>query len=263
MRDFTLKKYRELLQTFKQNGYLFMTYADYCEQKNLGLPDRFVIFRHDVDAKAENALQIAKIEVAEDVRATYYFRVVSQSNKADIIRNIAVLGHEIGYHYEDMDICNGNIVKAAEHFVKHLEFFRQYYPIKTVCMHGSLRSRFDNKDLWRAIDYHDFGIIGEPYLDTEFDHIFYLTDTGRRWDGYRVSLRDKVPQQTIWHKEGLSFHHTDDVIHALKENRFSAFKGLLVTTHPQRWTDQPTAWLKESLLQTIKNGIKYCKINHL
>ncbi len=38
----------------------------------------------------------------------------------------------------------------------------------------------------------DFGIIAEPYFDVDFKEVLYLTDTGRRWDGDEVSVRDKV-----------------------------------------------------------------------
>ena len=43
----------------------------------------------------------------------------------------------------------------------------------------------------------DFGIIAEPYFDVDFDEVFYLTDTGRRWDGDSVSVRDKVGGQSL------------------------------------------------------------------
>jgi hypothetical protein len=36
------------------------------------------------------------------------------------------------------------------------------------------------------------GIIGEPYFDVDFSKMLYLTDTGRRWDGGIVSVRDKA-----------------------------------------------------------------------
>ena len=64
--------------------------------------------------------------------------------------------------------------------------------VKTICMHGSPLSKWDNRDLWKKYDYRDFGIIAEPYFDVDFDEVFYLTDTGRRWDGDKVSVRDKV-----------------------------------------------------------------------
>ncbi len=56
-------------------------------------------------------------------------------------------------------------------------------PVSTVCMHGSPLSRVSNLDLWKKYDYRGLGIIAEPYLDIDFDEVFYLTDTGRRWDG--------------------------------------------------------------------------------
>jgi hypothetical protein len=59
-------------------------------------------------------------------------------------------------------------------------------------MHGSPRSKYDSKDIWHKFSYCDLGIIGEPYFDTDFSQVFYLTDTGRRWDGYKVSVRDKI-----------------------------------------------------------------------
>ena len=69
---------------------------------------------------------------------------------------------------------------------------RAIVPVKTICMHGSPLSRVSNLDLWKRYDYRELGIIGEPYLDIDFDDVFYLTDTGRRWDGGSVSVRDKV-----------------------------------------------------------------------
>ena len=42
------------------------------------------------------------------------------------------------------------------------------------------------------MDYQDFGLIGEPYFDVDFNEVAYYTDTGRRWDGEDVSVRDKV-----------------------------------------------------------------------
>jgi hypothetical protein len=64
-------------------------------------------------------------------------------------------------------------------------------------MHGSPLSKWDNRDLWKRYDYRDFGIIAEPYFDLDFDEVFYLTDTGRRWDGDRVSVRDKICSEKI------------------------------------------------------------------
>lgn len=253
--DFTLQKYSELLQTLIAHRYRFLTFEQYCLRRNELNDDNFVILRHDVDLKAENSLATAKIEHLLEIKASYYFRVVKQSNKPEIIKDIAGLGHEIGYHYEDMSLCEGDAEKALVDFKSHLAYFREFYPIRTICMHGAPRSKFDGRDLWKHYDYHDYGIIGEPYFDVDFSKIFYLTDTGRRWDGFHVSVRDKIPvYQDKWIEEGWTYHATNDIIEALKKEELP--KCLMMTTHPQRWTDSPPLWLKELLLQLAKNGIK-------
>lgn len=256
MLDFTQKKYSQLLKTLIGGGYRFVAFEDYCEQKSsLGLEEKIVILRHDVDLKAENSLAIAKIEQSFGIRTSYYFRIVEQSNKPEIIKAIATLGHEIGYHYEDMTICEGQTEKAIAHFEKWLSYFRQYYPVRTICMHGSPRSSFDGRDLWKNYDYHDYGIVGEPYFDVDFSKCFYLTDTGRRWDGFTVSVRDKIPMyQEIWSSKGWTYHGTDDIIEAVENNGFP--KQFMMTTHPQRWTDNLVSWGVELAMQSAKNVVK-------
>jgi len=244
--DFTLKIYQTLLTAFKQAGYQFFTFQQFCEDK---AGEKFIILRHDVDLKAENSLATAKIEHGLGIKASYYFRIVSQSDKPYIIKEMTALGHEIGYHYEDLSLSKGNENEAIEHFEKQLAHFRQFYPVQTICMHGSPTSKIDNKDIWKSYNYRDFGIVGEPYFDVDFNKIFYLTDTGRTWDGERFSVRDKV--KTTFN---LRFKSTNDIINASISNILP--NQMMITTHPQRWTDNPLAWLAELILQTVKNNVK-------
>ena len=253
--DFTLKKYTVLLQALKDEGYRFLTFERYCTNKASLLDARFIIIRHDVDKKAANSLATAKIENSFGIQTSYYFRVVEQSNKPEIIKAIAVLGHEIGYHYEDMSICDGDTEKAIRHFKKQLTYFRQFYPVKTICMHGAPRSRYDGRDLWKHYDYRDFGVVGEPYFDVDFSKVFYLTDTGRRWDGFNVSIRDKIPvYQDEWIGKGLVYHNTNDILASIGRGDFP--KQVMMTTHPQRWTDDKAQWFMELVSQYGKNVAK-------
>lgn len=234
-KDFTLKKYRELLVALKG-------YGD-------------VILRHDVDLKPQNSLATAKIEYELGWKAVYYFRAVPESWNEDIIREIAALGHEIGYHYESLTTCNGDVDAAYHDFCENLEKLRAIVPVKSICMHGSPKSKWDSKDIWKKYDYHQLGIEFEPYFDTDFSKTFYLTDTGCRWDGFNVSVRDKIPvYQDEWVRDGLVYHSTDDIIKAIKEKRLP--QRLMITTHPQRWTDSKPLWYKELITQTFKNFIK-------
>ncbi len=258
MKDFTLQTYRLLLNALHAAGYKSLTFEDYCtaKQKGVTISSPFVIFRHDVDLKAGNSLKTALVEAELGMHASYYFRVVPESNQPDIIRQIARLGHEIGYHYEDMSIASGDFEEAFSHFEQQLAYFRSFYPVKTICMHGAPTSRFDSKDLWKHYDYHDLGIIGEPYFDVDYSNVVYLTDTGRCWDGFKVSVRDKIEKwQDEWIKEGLVFHTTEELIHWLKDDSHKK-RNLLITTHPQRWTDNNGEWTKELVSQQMKNIVK-------
>jgi len=254
MIDFTLDIYRTLLETLQAKGYQLISYRDYV-MTSCRKDEKFVILRHDVDAKPENSLKTAQIEKSLGAKATYYFRVGKESNNPEVIRAIVALGHEIGYHYEDMSLCGGDIDKAYDHFQTWLDYFRQYYAVETICMHGAPTSKWDGKDLWKKYDYKALGIIGEPYMDTDFSDVFYLTDTGRCWDGYKVSVRDKIPEfQDEWTKAGLTWHTTSQLMAAIEQGRLP--KHVMMTTHPQRWTNQKGAWYRELIVQNLKNIIK-------
>ena len=259
--DFTLKKYEILIKNFVNNKYRSITFEKYFEEKNFF--DKILILRHDVDKSPKNSLAIAIIEKKVGFISTYYFRSVKQSNNPDIIKKIAELGHEIGYHYEDLSLSNGNLEKAIESFRINLEHFRQFYPVKTICMHGSPLSKWDNRDLWKYYDYRDYGIIGEPYFDIDFKEVLYLTDTGRRWDGESVSVRDKISSngwlspkdQRLKKKEwNLKFRTTQDIIKAAEHCKLP--DKIMITVHPQRWTNNPALWLRELIWQNTKNVIK-------
>ena len=262
MRDFTLTQYRNLISAFLRAGYTVMPFADWCDCREEG---RVLILRHDVDLRPANSLRVAQLEHELGVRSSFYFRAVPESFSPAVIRAIAELGHEIGYHYEDLSLLRGNRDEAIIHFQDCLVSLRRFYPVRTICMHGAPATAYDGRDLWRktpdgghAYNYHDYGIVGEPYFYIDFSRFFYLTDTGRRWDGWKVSVRDKVPEQELWLKRGWVFRSTDDIISAL-DNRTSAFAGqqpLMLTTHPQRWTDSTLAWTAELLAQSLKNMVK-------
>jgi len=254
--DFTLTQYTQLLKSLQYEGYFFQTFKE-----SINAPEqKSIVLRHDVDLLPQNSLKFSKIQASMGIKGSYYFRAVPESWDEDIIKEIANLGHEVGYHYENMDTCKGEVDKAWDDFRFHLDKLRALAEVKTICMHGSPRSPFDNKAIWTKYDYKSLGIIGEPYFDVDFDKTFYLTDTGRRWDGWKTSVRDKVPQQEAWIKQGLVFHTTNDIIKAVKENRFP--DQVLFTFHPQRWHNKKILWIKELVMQNAKNQIKKVIINH-
>lgn len=241
--DFTINSYQRLLNALVEARYSFQDFDSF-----LKIPEgKSIVLRHDVDLMPQNSLAFAKIQAEKGVKGVYYFRAVPESWDERIIKEIRALGHEIGYHYECLTTTKGNIELGIKDFEKNLTALRKLAPVSTICMHGSPMSPYDSKDLWKHFNYRDFGIVGEPYFDVDFNKVFYLTDTGRKWDGDKVSVRDKVNSSF-----NLSFHTTDEIILAID----TLPKQIMFTFHPQRWNSLGYHWLKELCLQSLKNGIK-------
>lgn len=247
--DFTLTTYKCLLTSFQSNGFLFQALKDFIEQPST----KVIVLRHDIDKLPVNALKMAQLESEMGVSAVYYFRTVQESWDEPIMNQIVSLGHELGYHYEDLSLAGGDYTKAIRHFENQLVRFRQIYPVKTICMHGSPLSKYDNRDLWTRYNYREFGIIGEPYFDIDYHKVFYITDTGRKWNTRTSSVRDLVasgfdiPIKNSYHLISLAEQH------ALPDH-------LMITVHPQRWHNSPLPWITELLWQNIKNIFKVALI---
>lgn len=265
--DFTLKAYRTLLSSLIASKYQFQTFQQFIENPM----ERVVILRHDVDLLPMHSLRFAKIQHELGICGSYYFRMVPESYNERIIKEIASLGHEIGYHYETMDTSSSSHLtlspshphtltstshetNAFEQFKTNLEKLQQIADVKTICMHGSPRSKFDNREMWKHFSYKELGLIGEPYFDVDFNMVFYLTDTGRRWDGFNVSVRDKMPQQEMWNSQGLRFRSTNDIVRAINNKKLP--QQVMFTFHPQRWNNSLIPWAKELVWQNFKNIVK-------
>lgn len=97
--DFTTAAYRELLVIAKQN-YAFASYD--------AIPwgERFVLWRHDCDFSLNRALALARIDISEGVRATYFlnphseFYNLFERSQYRLVREIIAMGHQIGLHFD-------------------------------------------------------------------------------------------------------------------------------------------------------------------
>jgi hypothetical protein len=245
-RDFTIEIYKELLEAFISEGYTFQTYRDFI----LAPAEKVVILRHDVDDKKLHSLKFAQIQSQLGIKATYYFRIVPESFDPAIMKDIEFMGHEVGLHYEEMDFARGDREKAYQMFLNHLKTFRAIVDVKTICMHGSPKSKFDNKDIWKGNDYRTLDLIGEPYFDLNVNEVYYLTDTGMMWDGHRYSIRDRMGNGG----HQLSFHSTQQIIQSLRTGNFP--KKCMMNFHPQRWHENSFHWFVEKLGQSAKNVVK-------
>ena len=93
MTDFTQKKYVRLLNALVEKGYCFQTFHEFLKDPAA----RSIVLRHDVDKRPENSLKLARIEKQYRIRGVYNFRAKPVSWNEGIIKEIASMGHEIGY----------------------------------------------------------------------------------------------------------------------------------------------------------------------
>lgn len=243
--DFTLKRYQKFIDSIKQSSYEIKTFDKFIRE-NTG---KIIVLRHDVDRRPDNALRMAEIENNAGVRATYYFRSIPSVFSEKIMRKIISLDHELGYHYEDLDLNKGDATKAIESFKYNLERFRKIYPVSTICMHGSPLSRWDNRSLWDAYDYKQYNITAEPYFDVNYKEVLYITDTGRHWNNENISIRDKVNSPFTF-----SFRNSKIIMNGLSDGTLP--DKIIINSHPHRWFNNPVLWTKELLMQNLKNQVK-------
>lgn len=249
MRDFSMQKYNVFLEALKKKGYPVYGVANWLKLS----PKRGVLIRHDVDRKPYNSLQCAKMEAALGLSTTYYFRVVGSSYNTEVIKEISKLGHEIGYHYEDLALANGDWKRAEELFCSHLANLREMAPIATIAMHGRPFSKWNSLELFKKWDLKNFDLLGEAFLSVDYSGLYYFTDTGRSWAERSANLRDKVAS--------LPFPDTIASTDSLLEFIASRdIQRMALVMHPERWDDDLIKWgvqlAQDQLINLAKGFIK-------
>ncbi|MCI0473634.1 MAG: hypothetical protein L0Y76_08645 [Ignavibacteria bacterium] len=244
--DFTTVKFSEILNSVISN---YKTYT--INEWISGEYDMGIVIRHDVDRRNKHALRIAKMEYERNIRATYYFRV-STFDK-EIVRDISALGHEIGYHYEDLSSNNGDFDKAIKSFEQNLEDMRNQsgLNINTIAMHGRWISGYDNRELWSEHDFRDFGVISDAFISIDYRKSYYITDTGRNWSSNSANLRDKVDSEFE-----ADCRTSDELIRFIKSGHA---KRIFLVSHPERWDESYIPRIMHVAEDKLKNSLKTVK----
>ena len=248
-KDFSLTIYRNLISEIKRYGLKVFTLREYFRQKK-GAP-AFFILRHDVDRRPENALRMASLESSSGIHSTYYFRVNKNVFNEEIIKEIAELGHEIGYHYEVMDKARGDIRLAERIFDFELTKLRMVAEVSTVCMHGNPLSPWDNRDFWQDFSLSQFHLIGEAYLSIHDPDLFYVTDTGRGWNRDKYNLKDTFSDSTVRPLPSLST--TGALIDLISTKKYPK---IYLQIHPNRWSWGWLQWYRQFGEDLCLNWIK-------
>ncbi len=254
MRDFSLKMLKELLWSFKKTDYNIYPFKEYWKQKiEIDRLERVCLLRHDVDRCPRMALNVAKMEKALGIQGTFFFRIKSMVFNPDIIKAIASLGHEIGYHYETLADSHGNFEQSFQLFSGNLERLRQLAEVVSAAMHSRPFSKWDNRLFWNKYSLEQFDLLGETYLSVDHRRYVYLADSGRNWNGNRNVVWDKVngtnPPEI---RDG-----TKGLIKLIKAGKL---KNIHLLIHPNRWPNslaiESFSFLFDKSINLVKSTVK-------
>lgn len=179
-----------------------------------------VCWRHDVDYSPHRALAMARIEASVGVRCVYHFLVSSryynvlEPEITKIFREIVILGHEVGLHF-DMDVIESECL--AEDLL-----------MERILLEKNLLSQLLNCELV-SFSFHNHVLHLENIVDSEeicgmrnlasptfYRQAKYLSDSNG-----------------IWREETL-----EELLSG------ASFSKLHVLTHPVWWTPEPLVPLK-------------------
>lgn len=186
--SFKFSHYQEMFKCCLREGYTLTSFRDYREEL-----EKVVILRHDLDYEVcvEKALEFAKIEDSLGARATYFVRLHSfEYNPFEfrtycILRKIIEMGHEIGLHFEcvDMEAVTGEEEVAV--FRKEKKVLETILDIEIVSasQHGdySAYSHPDYHYFFERYPMEEVGIKNNPFEDRFFKDMKYLTDSNSIW----------------------------------------------------------------------------------
>ena len=218
-RRFTYAEYERFLD--RVSGRDVVPLRDFAR----GLGD--LALRHDVDDRLDSALALARLEHERGLRTTYFVLhsapYYSRPNLLDSLRELELLGHEVGWHNDLVTLALVHGVDPGPYLRGELERLRGgEIDVVGVAAHGSPwchRLGFHN-------DYA-FADLPQPIpgFPTRFEPIGTLADFGFAYDAY--SLGEDAYFSDSRFERGRRAHPADF--------KLEPGKRTIVLTHPCHW----------------------------
>lgn len=202
---------------------------------NLSEKGNFVCLKHDVEGTPLKALRLAEIEAKYGLHTTYYVQahLMEDSKYDNVFRKIKDFGHEVSYHYDVLDACNGDFEAAKQMFEEKLQIFENKgFLFKTICQHGNpIKERVgytSNRDFWRNEDIkskYDFVDVVVNFQESTGLDYLYISDVGYRWNIIE-DPENNDRNAGAKNKKVDGFRELKTLMHDY---------NLIISTHPHRW----------------------------
>jgi hypothetical protein len=230
--DFTFAAFEEFCQRITHMPVF--TVAKYLTRAKPP-PTPYLILRFDVDYREEHALYLARIAEQHHLTGSFYFRHHNGGFALDVMQAVTDLGHEVGYHFETLDSCQGDFNCAAARFLEHIELLRAAgLTIRTAAAHGGppTASTYQrNYDL--LLHQPDLlaqgGLVGETTYSIDFSKVAYISDASWHWRRYE------------YFQQGVTGRPT--TLYATMRDLPRRDAGFYINFHCQQWFAHPAQML--------------------
>lgn len=182
---FTYAYYSEMLKCAVDDGYHISSFAkfDFAQE-------RTILLRHDVDYTLDGLMQFATIESELGCCATYLFRVHSDeynlfsATSMNIVSRILDLGHEVGLHFEAMNVGRALGITPEELLLREKNALESMlgFKVLTCSEHRELSGTIHETPLYDSL--YDPYVAGFAYyaMDPKYcSDMKYLSDSNANW----------------------------------------------------------------------------------
>lgn len=185
IQPFSFDYYKHILQTGLAQDYAISSFERYDAANR-----RTLILRHDVDYTLNGVAQLAEIEIALGVTATYLFRVHAHEYNLfsphvyRLIQDLQGAGHEIGLHFEAMSVGRAIGVDPQDLLQKEKQVLELVLgsPIITASEHRDISQVVHNTPNYHDVyDPHAAGFKHYALEDRYFKDMKYLSDSNAVW----------------------------------------------------------------------------------
>lgn len=252
---FVYKNWEKFCKKLKENGFNCIMARDVSK-----LCEGYVVLKHDVETDVEKAYKLAEIESKFGHRGTYYVQAYLLENlqNVELLKKIQEMGHEISYHYDVLDSCQGNLEKAIVEFEENRKKFENYgFGIKTLCQHGNpiieRKGYTSNRDFFRSEKvqklYPELSDIMVNYKVVHQTEYLYFSDAGRQFKMIYDPLYNDVIKSD---DKNIPYENLEKLFEELNLS-----ENYIISVHPHRWTKSAGLYiLKTVIFLCVKNTAK-------
>ena len=177
--DFSLKQYSKLLN---KTISLYDVVGSEIFEKEVAIPNKVCLLRHDIDRSPRQAEKIANIEAEQGVKAVYFVLINSdiynpfETTQREALKNILGLGHSIGLHFD----ADWNKSDSSDSLEENLAWERQLLQdlLETEVNSFSFHNPSDFTNEFRAPKYSG---MWNYYSDQIRENFVYISDSNGVW----------------------------------------------------------------------------------